>query len=232
MFNEIIWIIALSYDNASCSFIQCMDKNINSINEKNNIYFYPKYMSRNDGIVTSEYEPDLSFVISHLGKTWCFKVRVIFWMTRIKIHFVSLYQWLSPSCEAPCEPLQVRNSPWYLYLIFCLICSGGSNRAGDDGGKGSAVCKGRRAGTSVSLRHHAVPACHSRRESLSPLLREITRCQISVKSKSLLFEDKEFIRIFNSKILPVQKLLWRGVPGCRGAEEKKNGSNKVLLKKE
>lgn len=71
MFNEIIWIIARSYHNASCSFIQCMDKNISSINGKNNIYFYPKYMSRNAGIVTSEYEPDLSFAISHPGNTWC-----------------------------------------------------------------------------------------------------------------------------------------------------------------
>lgn len=70
MFNEIIWIITLSYQNASCSFIHCMDKNISSINEKKNIYFYAKYMSRNTGIVTSEYEPELSFVISDLGKIW------------------------------------------------------------------------------------------------------------------------------------------------------------------
>lgn len=39
--------------------------------------------------------------------------------------------------------------------------------AQDDLGKGSAGCKGRRASTSVSLRLHAIPACHSRRESLS-----------------------------------------------------------------
>lgn len=37
--------------------------------KKNNTYFFPKYMSRNTGIVISEYEPDLSFVISDLGKT-------------------------------------------------------------------------------------------------------------------------------------------------------------------
>lgn len=143
-------------------------------------------------------------------------------MTRIKIHFVYPDQWLSPSREAPCEPLQVRNSPWYLYLIFCLICSQGSNRAGDDGGKGSTVCKGRRASTSVSLSHHAIPACHSRRESLSPLLREITQCQIAVKSKSLLFKDKEFIRILNRKTLTCAEAAGKGcarVQGSRGKEK-------------
>lgn len=152
----------------------------------------------------------------------CFKRRVIFWMTRIKIHFVYPDQWLSPSREAPCEPLQVRNSPWYLYLIFCLICSQGSNRAGDDGGKGSTVWKGRRASTSVSLSHRAIPACHSRRESLSPLLCEITQCQIAVKRKSLLFKDKEFIRILNRKTLTCAEAAGKGcarVQGSRGKEK-------------
>lgn len=69
MFNEIVWIITLSYLNVSGSFIHCMDKNLSIINEKNNIYFYPKYMCRSPGIIKSEYVPDLSFVISDLGKT-------------------------------------------------------------------------------------------------------------------------------------------------------------------
>lgn len=57
MFNEVIWIITLAYHNASCSFIHCMElKKKSIINGKNNIYFYPKYMSRNAGIVTSEYQ--------------------------------------------------------------------------------------------------------------------------------------------------------------------------------
>lgn len=54
---------------AVSSIVWIKKKNI--INGKNNIYFYLKYMSRNAGIVTSEYEPDLGFVISDLGKTWC-----------------------------------------------------------------------------------------------------------------------------------------------------------------
>lgn len=101
---------------------------------------------------------------------------------------------------------------WYLCLIFCLVCSGGSNRAGDDGGKS------RTGGTSVSLRHPAILACQSRRESLSALLSKFTRFQISVKSKYLLFEDKELIRIFNNKT--VQRLLGRGVPGWWGSRGK------------
>lgn len=37
---------------------------------KKKIYFYSKYTSRKAGIVTSEYEPDLSLAISDLGKIW------------------------------------------------------------------------------------------------------------------------------------------------------------------
>lgn len=40
-------------------------------NNDKKIYFYPKYTCRNTGVVTSEYGPDLSIVISDLGKT-CF----------------------------------------------------------------------------------------------------------------------------------------------------------------
>lgn len=178
MFNETIWIIALSYHNTSCSSIHCMDKNINSINEQNSIYFYPKYMGRNTGIVT--------WACSELCNQWSWDVfqnksdfldgdnQNTFCLTRsVAITII----WTTANRELLLVPVS-------------YILSLSSNRASDDGGKGSAVCKCRTGGTSVSLSHPVIPACHSRRESLSPLLPEFTWCQTSVKSKYLLFKDK------------------------------------------
>lgn len=89
-FKEIIGIIKLSYHNASGFFIHYMVKNINNINEhtKKEIYFYPKYASRNTGTVTPEYGPGLSIIVSDLEDLVCFKIRVVFWMMTFKIHLV------------------------------------------------------------------------------------------------------------------------------------------------
>lgn len=59
--------------------------------------------------------------------------------------------------------------------------------------------------------------------SLSPLVREITGCQTSIKSESLLFKDGEFIRIINNET-PVWRRLRRAVSGgsARGAGEQRD----------
>lgn len=116
MFNETIWIIALSYHNTSCSFIHCMDKNIGSINEKK-IYFYPKYMNWNTGIVT--------WACSELCHQWSWDVfqnksdfldddnQNTFCLTRsVAITIMWSTMWSTASHELPLVSVS--------YILFCL----------------------------------------------------------------------------------------------------------------
>jgi len=81
-------------------------------------------------------------------------------------------------------------------LRLHLSCGQGRDRGRAESGQCGMQGQESRQPASAQLR--AAPVCTAERE-LSPLLHEITGCQTWIRSKSLLFKGREFIRIINNK---------------------------------